>query len=78
VLSNRVYSPNTHNLELHGGILVLCHGPGRCGSSRVSGSVTGWRWGVLTATFPRLLVGNVIDVPGRREQRNRLLPAHLV
>ena len=34
--------------------------------------------GVLTATFPRLLVGEVIDVTGRREQRNRLLPAHLV
>jgi hypothetical protein len=34
--------------------------------------------GVLTATFPRLLVGNVIDVPGRREQRKRLLPTHLI
>jgi hypothetical protein len=30
--------------------------------------------GVLTATFPRLLVGEVIDVT---EQRNRLLPTHL-
>ena len=34
--------------------------------------------GVLTATFPRLLVGEVIDVTGRREQRNRLLPTHLI
>jgi hypothetical protein len=33
--------------------------------------------GVLTATFPRQLVDEVIDVTGRREQRNRLLPAHL-
>jgi Insertion element 4 transposase N-terminal/Transposase DDE domain len=33
--------------------------------------------GVLTATFPRRLVDEVIEVTGRREQRNRLLPAHL-
>ena len=33
--------------------------------------------GVLTATFPRWLVDEVIEVTGRREQRNRLLPAHL-
>lgn len=33
--------------------------------------------GVLTATFPRELVDEVIDATGRREQRNRLLPAHL-
>jgi hypothetical protein len=32
---------------------------------------------VLTATFPRSLVDEVIEVTGRREQRNRLLPAHL-
>jgi hypothetical protein len=34
--------------------------------------------GVLTATFPRGLVDSVIAATGRREQRNRLLPAHLV
>jgi hypothetical protein len=34
--------------------------------------------GVLTATFPRGLVDAVIAATGRREQRNRLLPAHLV
>ena len=34
--------------------------------------------GVLTATFPRWLVDSVIESTGRREQRNRLLPAHLV
>jgi hypothetical protein len=34
--------------------------------------------GVLTATFPRVLVDAVIAATGRREQRNRLLPAHLV
>jgi hypothetical protein len=33
--------------------------------------------GVLTATFPRSLVDEAIEVTGRREQRNRLLPAHL-
>ena len=33
--------------------------------------------GVLTATFPRALVDEVIEATGRREQRNRLLPAHL-
>ena len=33
--------------------------------------------GVLTATFPRALVDAVIAATGRREQRNRLLPAHL-
>lgn len=33
--------------------------------------------GVLTATFPRALVDEVIAATGRREQRNRLLPAHL-
>ena len=33
--------------------------------------------GVLTATFPRTLVDEVIEATGRREQRNRLLPAHL-
>jgi Insertion element 4 transposase N-terminal/Transposase DDE domain len=33
--------------------------------------------GVLTATFPRALVDAVIEATGRREQRNRLLPAHL-
>jgi hypothetical protein len=33
--------------------------------------------GVLTATFPRQLVDEVIDQTGRREQRTRLLPAHL-
>jgi hypothetical protein len=32
---------------------------------------------VLTATFPRQLVDEVIDETGRREQRTRLLPAHL-
>jgi len=34
--------------------------------------------GVLTATFPRSVVDSVIESTGRREQRNRLLPAHLV
>lgn len=34
--------------------------------------------GVLTATFPRHLVDEVIEATGRREQRHRLLPAHLV
>ena len=34
--------------------------------------------GVLTATFPRHLVDEVIEATGRRERRNRLLPAHLV
>ena len=34
--------------------------------------------GVLTATFPRDVVDAVIEATGRREQRNRLLPAHLV
>ena len=33
--------------------------------------------GVLTATFPRSVVDEVIAATGRREQRNRLLPAHL-
>jgi len=33
--------------------------------------------GVLTVTFPRSLVDEVIEATGRREQRNRLLPAHL-
>jgi hypothetical protein len=33
--------------------------------------------GVLTATFPRRLVDEVIEATGRREQRTRLLPAHL-
>lgn len=33
--------------------------------------------GVLTATFPRQLVDEVIEATGRREQRNRMLPAHL-
>ena len=33
--------------------------------------------GVLTATFPRALVDEVIEATGRREQRNRMLPAHL-
>jgi hypothetical protein len=33
--------------------------------------------GVLTAAFPRPLVDEVIDVTGKREQRTRLLPAHL-
>jgi hypothetical protein len=32
---------------------------------------------VLTATFPRQLVDEVIEATGRREQRTRLLPAHL-
>jgi Insertion element 4 transposase N-terminal/Transposase DDE domain len=44
--------------------------PGRRLSDRVA-------LGVLTATFPRHLVDEVIEVTGRREQRNRLLPAHL-
>ena len=44
--------------------------PGRRLSDRVA-------LGVLTATFPRRLVDEVIEVTGRREQRNRLLPAHL-
>lgn len=34
--------------------------------------------GVLTATFTRSLVDEVIEDTGRREQRTRLLPAHLV
>jgi hypothetical protein len=34
--------------------------------------------GVLTATFPRHLVDAVIEATGRREQRTRLLPAHVV
>lgn len=34
--------------------------------------------GVLTATFPRSLVDEVIEITSRREQRNRMLPAHLV
>ena len=33
--------------------------------------------GVLTVTFPRSLVDEVVAATGRREQRNRLLPAHL-
>jgi len=33
--------------------------------------------GVLTATFPRSLVDEVVEATGRRERRNRLLPAHL-
>jgi len=33
--------------------------------------------GVLTATFPRQLVDDVIDATGRREKRTWLLPAHL-
>ncbi|MEO8829414.1 IS4 family transposase, partial [Lapillicoccus sp.] len=33
--------------------------------------------GVLTATFPPGLVDEVVDATGRREQRNRLLPARL-
>ena len=44
--------------------------PGRRLSDRVA-------LGVLTATFPRELVDEVIEVTGRREKRNRLLPAHL-
>ena len=44
--------------------------PGRRLSDRVA-------LGVLTATFPRWLVDEVVEVTGRREQRNRLLPAHL-
>jgi hypothetical protein len=32
---------------------------------------------VLTATFPRQLVDEVVEETGRREQRTRLLPAHL-
>ena len=44
--------------------------PGRRLSERVA-------LGVLTATFPRQLVDEVIDATGRREQRTRLLPAHL-
>jgi hypothetical protein len=44
--------------------------PGRRLSDRVA-------LGVLTATFPRTLVDEVIEATGRREQRNRLLPAHL-
>lgn len=34
--------------------------------------------GVLTATFTRALVDEVIETTGRREQRNRMLPSHLV
>lgn len=45
-------------------------GPGERLSDRVA-------LGVLTATFPRTLVDEVIKETGRREQRNRLLPAHL-
>src|SRR5680860_549401 len=33
--------------------------------------------GVLTATFPRRVVDEVIEATGRREQRNRLLPARV-
>ena len=44
--------------------------PGRRLSDRVA-------LGVLTATFPRWLVDEVIEATGRREQRNRLLPARL-
>ena len=44
--------------------------PGRRLSDRVA-------LGVLTATFPRQLVDEVIEATGRREQRTRLLPAHL-
>jgi hypothetical protein len=44
--------------------------PGRRLSDRVA-------LGVLTATFPRQLVDEVIDATGRREKRTRLLPAHL-
>src|ERR1035437_4398272 len=44
--------------------------PGRRLSDRVA-------LGVLTATFPRRLVDEVIEATGRREQRHRLLPAHL-
>jgi hypothetical protein len=44
--------------------------PGRRLSDRVA-------LGVLTATFPRQLVDEVIESTGRREKRNRLLPAHL-
>lgn len=33
--------------------------------------------GVLTATFSRQLVDEVIEATGRREKRNRLLPAQL-
>lgn len=46
-------------------------GPGERLSDRVA-------LGVLTATFPRSLVDEVIEATGRREQRNRLLPAHVV
>lgn len=34
--------------------------------------------GLLTATFPRALVDTVIEATGRREQRNRVLPARLM
>jgi len=44
--------------------------PGRRLSDRVA-------LGVLTATFPRSMVDEAIEVTGRREQRSRLLPAHL-
>ncbi len=44
--------------------------PGRRLSDRVA-------LGVLTATFPRHLVDEVIEATGRREKRHRLLPAHL-
>jgi len=44
--------------------------PGRRLSDRVA-------LGVLTATFPRQLVDEVVAETGRREQRTRLLPAHL-
>jgi hypothetical protein len=68
---------NTHNLEPQ-----PCYSSGmpRAGQVRVA---EGQRLsdrvalGVLTATFPRALVDEVIEATGRREQRNRLLPAHL-
>ena len=34
--------------------------------------------GVLTATFPPELVDRVVDQTGRRERRQRLLPARVV
>jgi Insertion element 4 transposase N-terminal len=34
--------------------------------------------GVLTATFPPGLVDRVVDATGRRERRQRLLPARVV
>ena len=33
--------------------------------------------GVLTATFPRRLIDEVVEATGRREQRSRLLPARV-